>query len=222
MSDATATSPEKTPPKAVIYSRVSTQEQDNDRQVQELKAYAESKGLEVYEIVQEKLSGATGYQDRQDLSRVLELARQKQFQLLLVHEVSRLGRNTLDVLQVLEELATLRISVYVHQYKLETLDDEGNRNPLAQFIFTMLADISRMERENLIYRIKSGIERARREGKHVGRPPGSTLSEQELLKRHKKVVRLLREGHSIRNTASIAGCSTGTVQKVKQRLGQKT
>ena len=76
-------------------------------------------------------------------------------------EVSRLGRSTVEVLQIVEELTQLGISIYVQNFGIETLKN-GKRNPVAQFMFTLLAEFTRLERETLRERILSGMDEARR------------------------------------------------------------
>ena len=128
----------------VIFVRVSKKEQDYQRQV-------------VAEIA-EKISGAKRNQDREGIQQLLELSRQGAIQKVLVSEVSRLGRSTVEVLQIVEELTQLGISIYVQNFGIETLKN-GKRNPVAQFMFTLLAEFARLERETLRERILSAWTR---------------------------------------------------------------
>jgi DNA invertase Pin-like site-specific DNA recombinase len=136
---------------------------------------------------------------------------------LLVSEISRLGRKTSEVLKIEEELTDLGVSILVQNYNLETIV-KGKRNPMAQLVFTMLAEFARVERETLIERINSGLEEAKRKGKVLGRKIGTSKDDKLFLKEKKKVVELLKQGQSIRNTAKICDIAPGTVQKVKKLL----
>lgn len=163
--------------KAVIFARVSRRDQDYERQLRDLRAIAVTMNLAIVKEIAEKISGATSNRDREGIRQLLELAHQGKIDKVLVQEVSRLGRSTVEVLQVVEELTDLDVSIYVQNFGIETLKKGRNgklhRNPVAQFLFTMLAEFARLERETLRERILSGMEEARRKGKKIGRPEGS-------------------------------------------------
>ena len=111
----------------------------------------------------------------------------------MVSEVSRLGRSTVEVLQIVEELTQLGVSIYVQNFGIETLKN-GKRNPVAQFMFTLLAEFARLERETLRERILSGMDEARRQGVTIGRPVGATEDKAVFLKKYAAVARQLRAG----------------------------
>ena len=206
--------------KGVIFVRVSKREQDYQRQLEDLRALAKTQNLEIIAEIAEKISGAKENQKRDGVQELLRLAQKGIIQKVLVQEVSRLGRSTVEVLKVLEELTSLRVSVYVQNFGFETLKN-GKRNPIAQFMFTLLAEFARMERETLRERILSGMEEARRQGKHLGRPDGSLENKETFLKKYPSVVRNLRQGISVRKTAKICDTSINTVRKVNDCLNPK-
>lgn len=203
--------------KAAIFVRVSKRGQDYQRQVEDLRIVARSQQVTVIAEITEKISGAKKNEQRDGLQELLTMARGYSINKVLVQEVSRLGRSTVEVLKVLEELTTLGVSVYVQNFGLETLKN-GKRNPIAQFMFTLLAEFARMERETLKERILSGMEQARRMGKHLGRPGGSKENKDAFLKKYPSVVRNLRAGISVRKTAKICGVAINTVRKTKEIL----
>lgn len=151
---------------AVIFVRVSKKEQDYQRQLEDLRVVAQNQSVQVAAEILEKISGIRDNQERDGIQELLRLSRTGAIQKVLVCEVSRLGRSTVDVLQVVDELTRLGISIYVHNFGLETLKN-GRRNPVAQFMFTLLAEFARLERETLRERILSGMEEARRQGKKI-------------------------------------------------------
>lgn len=206
--------------KGVIFVRVSKREQDYQRQLEDLRALAKTQNLEIIAEIAEKISGVKDNQERDGVQELLRLAQKGIIQKVLVQEVSRLGRSTVEVLKVLEELTSLRVSVYVQNFGFETLKN-GKRNPIAQFMFTLLAEFARMERETLRERILSGMEEARRQGKHLGRPDGSLENKETFLKKYPSVVRNLRQGISVRKTAKICDTSINTVRKVNDYLNPK-
>ncbi|SDY83116.1 recombinase family protein [Hymenobacter psychrophilus] len=157
---------------AVIFVRVSKKEQDYQRQVEDLRAVAQSQAVQVVAEIAEKISGAKRNQDREGIQQLLELSRRGAIQKVLVSEVSCLGHSTVEVLQIVEELTQLSVSIYVQNFGIETLKN-GKRNPVAQFMFTLLAEFARLERETLRERILSGMDEARRQGVTIGRPVGA-------------------------------------------------
>ena len=167
---------------AVIFVRVSKKEQDYQRQVEDLRAVAQSQAVQVVAEIAEKISGARKNQDREGIQQLLALSRQGAIQKVLVDEVSRLGRSTVEVLQIVEELTQLGISIYVQNFGIETLKND-QRNPAVQFMFTLLAEFARLERETLRERILSGIDEARRQGIKIGRPVGTTEEKAVFLKK---------------------------------------
>lgn len=115
-----------------------------------------------------------------------------------------------------ETLEQFGVSLYWHQQGIETLLPSGKRNPSAAIMLALLAEMARNERETLSERIKSGLAEARRKGRRLGRPQGSTVPNKEFLSKHRDICRKLREGQSVRNTAKITGKGVSTVQRVKR------
>lgn len=198
----------------VILVRVSTQKQENDRQIHELREVATRNQWSVVEVIEEKISGNST--ERSGLDRAVELAKAKTIQKVLVHEVSRVARKNSIAHRFIETLTDLGVSLYWHAQSTETLMPNGKRNPAAALMFALMAEMARNERETLVDRIKSGLDEARRKGVVLGRKVGSGDTPEQFLQKHVAIVRRLREGHSVRNTAKITGNSTSTVQRVKR------
>lgn len=204
--------------KVALLTRVSTVDQSNERHITELKAFAADRNYNIIEIVTEIISGAKKNEGRKGLQRVLELASKKKINKILVHEVTRLGRDTSQVLTTLENLHKAKVSVVVMNYQLETLNPDGSLNSMAQFLFTLLVDIGRMERMTLISRVKSGMQQAAKNGIHCGRPKGTTKDKEKILSEYKKVAKYLNDGYTIRETAKLCEIGTSTVMRVKKLL----
>lgn len=202
----------------VILVRVSTQKQETSRQISELQTYADGKGFEVVEICRETISGRADDSDREGLRRVESLARTGTIKKVLVHEISRLARKNSVTHRFVETLEECGVSLYWHAQGVETLLSNGKRNPAAGIMLALLSEIARSEVETLRERINSGLAEARRKGVTLGRPKGSTLSREVFLRAHKDIVRLVKEGQSVRNTAKITGKGGSTVQRVKAAL----
>lgn len=205
--------------KVAIFARVSTKDkQDYTRQVNELTEYCQAQNWEIVQTITEKVSGSKKTEERPEFQKLLKLAEDKKIQKVVVSEVSRFSRKTVYALQDIERLKELKVSLHIMNYKLDTLSDNGRENVMGQFLVTLLLDIARMERLTTIERIKSGLDEARRKGKTLGRPAGSTKDSKEILKEYKRVEKELKTGTSIRKTAKICEVSAATVQKVKKAM----
>lgn len=204
--------------KAVIYARVSSMgdRQSTERQIEDLTRYAEGKGLEIVRIFQEHISGAKTNQERGVLSECLEFCKIERPDTLMVTELSRLGRSTVEVLKAVEDLTAAGVNVFILDLNLSTLDEEGRENPVAKMVLTVLALGAEMERKLILGRLNSGRELAKKRGVAMGRPKGSSLSDEELTAKYPEVVKHLKKGkNSIREIAKLAGVSVSTVQRVK-------
>ena len=206
---------------AVIYARVSSigDRQSTERQVAELTRYAESKGLEIVKVFQEHISGAKSNQERGVLSECLEFCREERPGTLMVTELSRLGRSTVEVLKAVEDLTAAGVNTYILDLNLSTLDERGEENPVAKMVLTVLALGAEMERKLILGRLNSGRALAKSKGVKMGRPKGSALTNEDIQAKYPEVVRHLKKGkNSIREIAKLTGISISTVQRVKASL----
>jgi DNA invertase Pin-like site-specific DNA recombinase len=210
--------PIKTNTPVVILVRVSTNRQETHRQISDLMNYAAQKGYNVVEVCRETISGRADENERHGLSRAKELATSGAVKKILVHEISRLARKSSIVHKFVETLEECGVSLYWHAQGFETLLENGKRNPSAAIMLAILAETARSEIETLVERIKSGLAEAKRKGKVLGRPKGSCVQSVAFLDRHKDIVRQLRAGQSIRNSAKITGKGISTVQRIKLAL----
>lgn len=205
---------------AAIFVRVSTKHQDTSRQVDDLKKLCAKQGWKVVSIITETVSGKTKNSQRPGLQKLMKLAETGLIQKVVVSEVSRLGRNTREVLETIDELSQRKISLYIQNHNLETLTPTGKVNSMAKFMLTLLAEFARMERETLIERTISGQKRAWEvEGKQKGRPIGTTEDSTKILNKYPEVVRHVNAGKSLRDVAARCGVAINTVRKVKKAMG---
>lgn len=201
-----------------IFARVSTSVQDYDRQVNELTSLAQRNGWSVEAVFSEKVSGAKKNADRKELSRMVEYVQAHHINKVAVTELSRLGRDTLQVLEVIEQFNKLGISLYIQNYGIETLTENGDVNPMSQFLITILAEVARMERKTIRERVESGYKNFRANGGKVGRKEGYKKSEEAMREQYAEEIRLLRKGISLRNISKITGTSVNTIRKCKTFL----
>ena len=207
--------------RAVIYGRVSTNRQDFERQIKDLEKYAKVYDYKIIRIFTEKVSGTTKAQNRKAAKEFLDYIVTNKIDIVLVSEISRLGRSAIDVQKTIDGIVNERkINLYIDQQGLTAYQKNGKVNPTFKLITDVLANVAEMERDTIVFRIKSGLENAKRKGKTLGRPEGSSKTPEQFLSENKRVVKELEKGTSIRNTAKICEVSTFTVQKVKKMLNQ--
>ena len=129
---------------AVIYARVSSNNdrQDTSRQIKDLENYAKSQNIEIVNIYKEHISGAKKIEERQILGECLEYCKREFVNFLLLSELSRLGRSTLQVLRSLEMLHESKVSVYIQNLGIYTLQPNGEVNPIASIMVTVLAEMA--------------------------------------------------------------------------------
>lgn len=206
--------------KAVIYARVSStgDRQDTARQIKDLEKYARSQNVEIVKIYEEHVSGAKRIEERQVLTECLEYCTRNSVDFLLLSELSRLGRSTLQVLRSLEILHEAKVSVYIQNLGLYTLQPGGKVNPIASIMVTVLAEMANIERSNIQYRLNSGRANYIANGGKLGRKKGSTKSEEKLKDEYKETILLLKKGYSIRNVAKLQGIGISTVQRIKKQF----
>lgn len=206
--------------KAVIYARVSSESdrQDTSRQIEDLKRYANQQNMEIVNIYEEHISGAKKNEERVVLTECLEYCRNNSVEYLLLSELSRLGRSTLQVLKSLDILHEAKVSVYIQNLGLYTLQKDGKVNPIVSILITILAEMSNIERSNIEYRLNSGRKNYIMNGGKLGRRKGSIKTEEKMKDEYKETIILLKKGYSIRNIAKLQGIGISTVQRIKNQF----
>ena len=204
--------------KVVIYARVSTKTQEFDRQVSELREYAQKMEYEVVAEFTEKISGAKKVEEREALTELLAYTETHKVDKVLIYECSRLSRRAVDFLTVIENLTLRKISVYIHQNGLETLLPNGQPNPIAQLVMGILAQFNSMERSLIRSRMESGYNHYRVNGGKVGRKEGYRKTDEQMKADYPKEIQLLKKGLSLRNIRAITSTSINTLRKLQKIL----
>ena len=206
--------------KVVLLARVSTDKQEYRRQINELKSFCQKMEWEIVEIFANKVSGAETIENRTEIVEMVEFVRKNKVKRVVCLEISRLGRNTLEALKVIQILNENKVSLYIKNYSLETLNTDGSVNPIASLICTILLEIASMERLTIRERMNSGrtqyIDRCRREGIKMGRPATYKKELDTYKQQYQKEISLLKKGISLRNVASITRTSVNTIRKIKE------
>lgn len=205
--------------RVVILARVSTDKQEYKRQINELTEYCRKMNWQVEKVFANKISGAVKNEEREEIIELIEYVKSNDICRVVCLEISRVGRNTLEALKIIQTLNENGVSLYVKNYNLETLDSDGKVNPVASLICTILLEVASMERLTIKERMASGrkqyIEKCRRDGVKMGRPSTYRKSDEEYKRQYQKEISLIRKGLSLSNISAITGSSINTIRKIK-------
>ena len=194
--------------KAVIYSRISTtNNQTVDNQVRILREVAEKKGLEIVkEISDEGISGAKGRDEREGFDELIKGAVKKEFDIILVWDVSRLGRSLKHLVSFLDDIHSSNCDLYIHQSGMDTTSASG------KMMFGMIALFSEFERSMIRERVIAGQQRAKSEGKHIGRK--TNVNDAVIT----AVYQLRQNNVPIKKIATDLKIGVGTVYKILEKV----
>jgi DNA invertase Pin-like site-specific DNA recombinase len=189
-----------------IYPRVSTKDQSCELQVRDLRAYCAARG---FDLVREYVDvGQSGAKDsRPELNKLMDDARKRQFDAIVVWRFDRFARSTKHLLSALEEFRSLGIQFISYQENIDT------SSALGQALFTIVSAVAQLERDLIRERVTAGIRNARANGKRLGRPRVQANLEE--------ILQLRAEGHSLRKIAAKLGIGDGTVRdRLKDQRGK--
>lgn len=208
--------------KVVIFARVSTDRQEYQRQLVELREHCAKMGWMVVKEFVNKVSGAKRNEERSEIVELINYVKASDIRRVVCLEISRLGRNTLEALKVIQTLNENGVSLYVKNYGLETLMPDGTVNPVASLICTILLEVASMERLTIQERMASGrnqyIAKCREQGIKMGRPSTYRKTEASYRAQYAKELALLKKGISLRNVTAITGTSVNTLRKLKSMI----
>lgn len=205
---------------AVIYARVSSvgDRQDTGRQIRDLEILAKEKSLKVVNTYEEHISGAKKTQERPILTECLQYCISNHVSVLLLSELSRLGRNVDDVLSNVKLCKENHLNVYFQKEQLSIFNSDGKEHPFLTIFIAVLGTCAEMERENIKFRLNSGKAQFIAKGGKVGRKEGYKKSDEELQEQYAGVIKQLRKGYPIRMIAKNEGVGISTVQRIKKKF----
>lgn len=203
---------------ATIYARVSstTDRQNTQRQVIDLTEYANRNDLNLVKVYEEHISGGKKNIDRPVLTECLQYCKENRIGTLLVSELSRLGRNTFEVLATVRDLVECHINVYFQKEQMYLLDGNGKPSLFTPILIATLSTCAEMERENIQYRLNSGRRVYVEKGGQLGRKKGSVKSKEKKEEEYKDVLTYLNKGYKIADIAKLTSISVSTVQRLKR------
>ena len=199
----------------INYIRVSTGTQS--KEVQEFNLSSE------YKVFKEVVSGSIAFAERTEGAKIIQLVKEGKVEEILIHDISRIGRNNLDILKTIEFFTLNNVNLVSRREGLSTMI-EGKANPIATLIIGILSTLAQHERERLKERQREGIDKAKLMGiykNNGGNRKEETLEEFSAKSSTKKILKYLNEGNSLRRTALLSSCSLGKVQKVVRLLFNK-
>ena len=204
----------------VIYARVSSigDRQSTERQVKDLSDYAVYQKMEVRKVFEEHISGAKKNDERPVLCEAIKYCKEYRIDVLLVSELSRLGRNAFEVLASVKDLLDCGINLYIQKEQFTLLDKEGKPSLFAPVMIATLSTCAQLERDNISFRLNSGRKQYVKKGGKLGRPTGSTKSQDKKREEYREVISLLNKGYAIRDVAKLTGKGISTVQRVKKEF----
>lgn len=208
---------------AVIYARVSStgDRQSTERQVIDLTEYAGKNNMTIVQTFEEHISGARKNRERLVLNECLAYSVKNEVDIILISELSRLGRNVDEVLANIRFCKDNHLNIYFQKEGISIFDTAGKENPYLTIMIAVLATAASLERDAIYFRLSSGrkayVNRSIKEtGKTgLGRKVGYRKSVGAYVEEYKEVVKFLRKGYPIRQTAKLTGVSESTVKKVK-------
>lgn len=205
---------------AIIFARVSStnDRQNTKRQIEDLSRYAEANNLEICKIFEEHISGGVKNEDRPILLQAIEFCKDNEINIVLVSELSRIGRNVFEVLEIVKRLIDLNINLYIQKENFHLLEENSEVSIFAPILLASLSMCAQLERENIKYRLNSGRQQYKERGGKLGRRIGSTKTKQEKSEQYKGVIKRLKNGEKIRDIAILEKVGISTVQRIKKEF----
>ena len=202
---------------AVIYARVSStnDRQSTDRQVLDLNSYALKNDINVVKTFEEHISGAKRNEERPILCECLNYCVENKTDMLLISELSRLGRNVDEVLANVKFCKDNNLNIYFQKENLSIFQADGTKNPFLNIFISVLGTCAEMERENIKFRLNSGRAKYIADGGKLGRKEGYRKPKERKEVEYKEVIKELKKGTSVRRTAKLCDVSVSTVQRIK-------
>lgn len=213
--------------RCVLLCRCSTDKekglQDYQYQIDTLKEICKKRDWEIVKVFGGYVSGAASIEARQEILDLIAYVKDNRIDICCATEISRVSRDLITGVQIIRTLADNGVNLYLANYNLSTLDDNGKISPVTSLILTITLEISQLERQQIRTRMQMGYSaylQRRKEDKSLklGRPSSYRKSEQEYREQYSKELSLLRKGISLRNVQQLTGTAVGTLRKLKHFL----
>ena len=203
---------QKTKIMKLFYSRISTDDQNDERQLKNLKGFDY--------ILSDKCSGSIPLFERPKGSQIKKLIDDGKLKELHIHSIDRLGRNTIDVLTIWKELTELKIRIVCRNPNFQNINEEGKTDMFSELMISLLSTMGDFERKMIKERQMEGIRIRKEKGLYKGRQIGSVETPIMFLQKTKSqnIMKDLRNGYTIREITEMRKCSFSTINKVKRLM----
>ena len=204
--------------KVVLYIRKSTLIQEYEHQENLLIDVCKKNDWEIIDTIRETISGTKKNEDREGITQLKNVVLQKKPQVVVCWEISRISRTSLGFHQLLSFLTENKVSLYIQNLNLHTLDESGRENNVTGLILSLMAEIAKMEAVTLRTRVKVALQNLKDKGVVLGRPKNTGDSKEKTINKYPEVIKYLEKGLSIREVARLTGISVNTTLKVSQLI----
>ena len=199
----------------IIWSRVSSESQDNKRQIVHLKQVANEKGWNVKRVFEEKVSGTIKSSQRKEFIKILDYIDKNEIRLVLISEISRIGRRVIDILTVVDTFHQKGIGLFIKQFDMISFQD-GQENKMVMLLLQMMSIGAEMENNLRKERQREGIQMAKLKGKYIGRKKSAIASREKTLLKYKDIAEMIMKSDlSLRRISQITDHSINTVRRIK-------
>ena len=202
--------------KVVLFIRKSTLIQEYEHQENILIETCQKNSWEIIDTIRETISGTKKNEEREGISQLKKVVLQKKPDMVVCWEISRISRTSLGFHQLLSFLTENKVSLYIQNLNLQTLDENGNENHITGLILSLMAEIAKMETITLKNRVKVALKNLKEKGVILGRPTNTGDTKEKTLKKYPDVIKYLEKGLSIREVSRITNTSINTTLKVSK------
>lgn len=202
--------------------RVSSLEQSYQRQIDEIKDYCEKQGWNLKRIFTNKISGGTKIEQRSEIMEMMDYIKNNHVDKVIALSVDRIGRSVAEASKIIAFLNEHKVSLYIKNYNMETLNPDGSINIMGGFLMNLLLSVAEWEKMNIRERLASGYNRYRKlhaedkENHPLGKPKNCVKTAEQYKAQYQKEISLLRKNISLRNISAICGTSVNTIRRIKK------
>jgi DNA invertase Pin-like site-specific DNA recombinase len=204
--------------KVIIFLRKSTHIQEYEHQENLLIDICKKNDWEIIDVIRETISGTKKNEDREGITQLINAVIQKKPQIVATWEISRISRSPLQFYKLTQFLTDNKVSLYIQNLNLHTLDENLNENHITGLILSLMSEIAKLETYTLKTRVKVALQNLKDKGVVLGRPKNSGDTKEKTIKKYPEVIKYLEKGLSIREVARMTGVSINTTLKVSQLI----
>ena len=204
--------------KVVLYIRKSTLIQEYEHQENLLIDVCKKNNYEIIDTIRETISGTKKNEDREGITQLKNVVLQKKPNIVAIWEISRIARTSLGLHQLLSFLTENKVSLYIQNLNLQTLDENGNESHITGLILSLMGEVAKMETHILKSRVRVALQNLKDKGVVLGRPKNTGDSKEKTIKKYPEVIKYLEKGLSIREVSRMTNVSVNTTLKVSQLI----